>query len=75
MFEAKIEVVPDNLGVLLDDKLTFVFHFQKTKTKVGLHCDIVSKMRHKIPTPFLLKYYHTNVKSIKKNVGKIVFLF
>ena len=70
MFEPKIDVVPDNLGVLLDDKLSFVFHIQKTKTKLGLHCGIVSTMRHKIPTPFLLKHYHTNIKPIKKTWAK-----
>ena len=61
------------LGLVMDNKLTFIHQVQKLKTELGRHCGVVSKKLGIVSKCVLLKYYNANIKPIV-HYGLLVYV-
>ena len=52
------------LGLNFDSKLTFKFHIDFVKKRLGKQCGIICKLRHYVPRQFLIRYYKSNINPI-----------
>ena len=44
----------------LNSKLTFKFHIDYVKNRLGNQCGIFCKLRHYVPRQLLIRYYKSN---------------
>ena len=52
------------LGLNLDSELTFKFHIDYVKKRLGKQCGIICKLRHYVPRQLLIRYYKSSINSI-----------
>ena len=59
------------LGILFDNKLSFKYHIEYVRSKLGKQCGIISKLRHFVPRK-QLSCYKSNIEPMIQ-YGVLVF--
>ena len=57
IFNWKKRLIKKNLGLFLDEKLTFKHHTDNTLSKVNKGTAVIKKLRHDLPQKSLFKYF------------------